>query len=223
MYSPVENFYQPDKPTNAILQQLQISEDQYYKALSISSGSASQIHFKRDPKSCFINKYFEDGLTAWEANLDIQPVLDYYKAFSYMCAYLSKSEDESSEAMKQAAREAYELGKPVCERMKSVENKRVYRTHREMSVQEAVTVALPELWLRKTCPTVVFANSNLPEKRYRIFRSEAEILSMSANIKDLFKRNMLDRYIDRSDKIFRQGKYNYLMKCVMRNFFQITH
>ena len=40
-------------------------------------------------------------------------MLDYYKAVSYMCAYLSKSEDESSEAMKQAAREAYESGKPI--------------------------------------------------------------------------------------------------------------
>ena len=129
MYSPIENFYQPDKPTNAILQQLQISEDQYYKALSISSGSAIQIHFKRDPKSCFINKYFEDGLMAWEANLDIQPVLDYYKAVSYICVYLSKSEDKSSEAMKQAAREVYESGKPVCERMKFVA--RAYRTHRD--------------------------------------------------------------------------------------------
>ena len=66
------------------------------------------------------------------------------------------------EAMKQAAYEAYESGKPVCERMKSVA--RAYRTHRKMSIQEAVTIALPELWLRKTCPTVVFANSNLPEK-----------------------------------------------------------
>ena len=89
-------------------------------------------------------------------------MLDYYKAVSYMSAYFSRSEDESSEAMKQAAREAYESGKPVCERMKSIA--RAYRTHREMSVQEAVTIALPELWLRKTCPTVVFANSNLPKK-----------------------------------------------------------
>ena len=86
---------------------------------------------------------------AWETNLDIQPVLGYYKAVSYMCTYLSKSEDESFEAMKQAAREAYESGKPVCERMKSVA--RAYRTYRKMPVQEAITIALPELWLRKTC------------------------------------------------------------------------
>ena len=153
---------------------------------------------------------------AWEANLDIQPVLDCYKAVSYMCAYFSKSEDDSSEAMKQAAREAYESGNPVCEIMKSVA--RAYRTHREMSAQEAVTIALLELWLRKTCPSVVFANSNLPEKRYRICHSEAEISNMPANSKDLFKRNMLDQYIDRPDKIFRLGKYQLLDEMCYAEF-----
>ena len=34
---------------NVILQELQILEDQYYKALSISRDSGFQIHFKRDP------------------------------------------------------------------------------------------------------------------------------------------------------------------------------
>ena len=101
--------------------------------------------------------------------------------------------------------------------MKSVA--RAYRTHGEMSVQEAVTIALPELWLRKICPTVVFANSNLPEKRYSIFRSEAKILNMPANSKDLFKRNMLDRYIDRPDKIFRQGKDQLLDEMCYAEFF----
>ena len=176
MYLPTQSHYQTDKSITSILRELEVSEDEYYKTLSISSDSAFQIHFKRDPKSCFINNYFKDGLMAWEANLDIQPVLDYYKAVSYKCAYLSKSEDESSEAMKQAAREAYESGKPVCERMKSVA--RAYRTHREMSVQEAVSIAFPDLWLRKTSPCVVFANSNLPEKRYRICRSEEEIVKI---------------------------------------------
>ena len=38
---------------------------------------------------------------AWQANIDIQPVFDHYKAVTlYMCEYFSKSEDETSEAMK---------------------------------------------------------------------------------------------------------------------------
>ena len=41
--------------------------------------------------------------------MDLQPVLNYYKAVSYMCAYFKKSETESSEALKQAAKEAKTL------------------------------------------------------------------------------------------------------------------
>ena len=87
-----------------------------------------------------------------------------------MCAYISKSEDESTEAMKQAAKEAFEGGKTMQERMKLIS--KAYRTHREMSVQEAVSIVLPEIWLRKTSPTVTFANSNLPENRYRVCKTE---------------------------------------------------
>lgn len=39
--------------------------------------------------------------------LIIQTVLDYYKAVSYTCGYISKTENESSEAMKKAASKAF--------------------------------------------------------------------------------------------------------------------
>ena len=185
-----------------------LEELEYYRCLSTSDENSFQIHLKRAPDSCFINNYFKDGLLAWEANLDIQPVLDYYKAVSYMCAYLSKAEDESSEAMQEAVSEAYESGLNVYERMKSVA--KAYRTHREMSVQEAVSTILPEIWLRKTSPGVIFANSNLPEKRYRVCRSEEQILELPEDSNDLFKRNMLDRYMDRPDNSFCKRRYRIL-------------
>ena len=46
-----------------------------------------------------------EGLQAWKANIDIQPVFNHYKVVTHMCAYFSKAEDETSEAMKQAAKE----------------------------------------------------------------------------------------------------------------------
>ena len=46
-----------------------------------------------------------------------------------------------------------------------------------MPVQEAVSIILPEIWLRKT-PAVTFAKSNLPEKRHRIFQTEEEIRNL---------------------------------------------
>lgn len=95
-----------------------------------------------------------------------------------MC--LLKSEDESSEAMKRAAAQALETGSTLLEQMKSIAN--TYRNHREMSVQEAVAMIMPEIWLRKTFPVVVFANSNTPEKRYRICRNEEEIYRQRVQI-----------------------------------------
>jgi len=107
-----------------------------------------------------------------------------------MCAYLSKAEDESSEAMKKAASQALETGNTLFEQMKS--NANAYRNHCEMSVQEAVAITMPEIWLRKTFPAVVFANSNIPEKRYRICRTEEEISNLPPDSTDIFRRNMME-------------------------------
>ena len=82
-------------------------------------------------------------MLAWEANIDIQPVFDYHKAATYMCSYLSKQEDECSEAMKQAFKEWLEKGAGSYEQMKSVAH--AYASRRECSLQEAVYQIMPEL------------------------------------------------------------------------------
>ena len=64
-----------------------------------------------------------------------------------MCAYFSKSEDKTSEAMKQAAKEAVTQKKEKFEQMKAIA--RAYITKREYSVKEAVYHIMPELWLEK--------------------------------------------------------------------------
>ena len=50
-----------------------------------------------------------------------------------------------------------------------------FLSHRQCSVQEDVYHVLPELWLRKTFPFVTFVNTNFPEKRYRMCKSEQEL------------------------------------------------
>ena len=62
-----------------------------------------------------------------------------------MCAYLSKSEVESSDAMKKATHEIYESRTTATERMKS--NTGAYRTQREMPVQKAAAMVLTKAWL----------------------------------------------------------------------------
>lgn len=95
-----ENFEQVSS-INGILSQLCLTEDKYYKCLSISSDSDCQIHLKRDPNTCFINNYLKGGLLSWKVNINIQPVFPRYKAVSYMCAYFLKTKDGTPEVMKQ--------------------------------------------------------------------------------------------------------------------------
>ena len=90
-----------------------------------------------------------------------------------MCAYSSRAEDKSSEAMKQAVKEAMKRNLSSYEQMKTIA--RAYITKRECSVQEAIYHVIPELWLRKSYALVIFINTNLPEKPCRICRKEEEI------------------------------------------------
>ena len=87
-----------------------------------------------------------------------------------MCAYLSKSEDECSIAMTEAVRDAFERELDNHEQMRSVAN--AYLNKKICSIQECVYHVLPGHWLRRTFPGVIFANSNVPEKRFGISLSE---------------------------------------------------
>ena len=69
---------------------------------------------------------------AREANTVIQPVFKRYKAVAYMCAYLSKSENECSVAMKQAVRDVCQKELNNYEQMKLVAN--AYINKRECSI-----------------------------------------------------------------------------------------
>ena len=60
-----------------------------------------------------------------------------------------------------------------------------------MSVQEGVAITFPEVRLRKTSPVVIFANSNLPEKRYCFCHSEDEIFDMTDDSTDLLKKCLI--------------------------------
>ena len=58
-------------------EELSIIEQEYENALKISDDNCYQLHLRRPIDSCFVNNYFDIGLLAWEANIDIQPVFEY--------------------------------------------------------------------------------------------------------------------------------------------------
>ena len=56
---------------------------------------------------------------------------------------------------------------------------------------------MPELWLRKVFPEALYANSNTPEKLVRMILSKKEISDLPKGSTDIYKRNMVNRYMIR--------------------------
>ena len=184
--------------------------------MEVFSDSDFQIHIQRKPNACFVNNYFVRGLLAWKTNIDIQLVFNHYKAVSYMYTCFSKAENRTSEAMKQTGKEALISSKSDYEKIKATA--KAYTEKGKCSVQEEVYLVMPELWLRRIFPRVLFLNSNLSDKRYKSGIEELPIDST-----DLFERNMLDRYLDRRNESFKNGKYKMIDKLWFADFLSLYY
>jgi hypothetical protein len=69
--------------------------DDYEWALRVVHKRPTMIH-KREPNARWVNQYNEEILRAWDANMDIQFVLDPYACAKYLMSYTTKPEREMS-------------------------------------------------------------------------------------------------------------------------------
>ena len=74
-----------------------------------------------------------------------------------------------------------------------------FLSSREVSEQEYVCRCLPELWLQKTYPSIIFVSADLPERRIRTRKSEKVLAEVDPKSTDIYNSNVLDRYSDRPD------------------------
>ena len=185
---------------------MEISKDDYCKALSVSKDPYLELHLKREPYSCFVNNYFNVGLKAWQTNM----------TFNLFLTSITVTEDQCSQAMKQVAKEAYENKMHHHHTMKTIA--KAYLNNRECSVQEAVYHVLPELKLRRIFPAVYFVNTNLPEERLQVLLSEEELRELPDDSPSIFKKLNIDRYVERPSATFCNGKYSTLNEFCYAEF-----
>ena len=74
MIDPTKDKFTQPLSVKEVLDELEISKDDYYRVLSIPKDEDLEQHLKREPYSHFVNNHFDVGLKAWQANMDIQPV-----------------------------------------------------------------------------------------------------------------------------------------------------
>ena len=123
--------------------------------------------------------------------------------------------------MKQAAKEALNVGKTEIEIKKTTA--KPYSTKIKCSAQEAANHILPELWLQKIFPKVIFLNSNMLEKWYRIFKKKCQVDELPEDSTEIFQHNMLDRHADRPDESFKNGIYKEIGNMCFSEFLSLFY
>lgn len=111
------------------------------------------IVLKRTPKEQWINQYNPYLIKYWDANMDIQFVLDPFSCIVYVVSYISKAEREMCMLLKQTEIEASEGNMNAKETMKKIGS--AYLSNREFSAQEAV-FRICNLRMRECSRKVVF-------------------------------------------------------------------
>lgn len=118
----LNNAKQGDECTfEEFLTKLELNFDSYI--LAVRSGLATtKVFLKRSLAEIRINSYNKVLLESWEANMDIQFIIDAFSCVSYIVSYISKGQRGMSNLLSDASREAKDRASGVRDQVRSVCN-----------------------------------------------------------------------------------------------------
>ncbi|XP_062615266.1 uncharacterized protein LOC134277003, partial [Saccostrea cucullata] len=135
VWNEVQDEVNEPRTTEEIFENLGLTQEQYEDAHKRLAKKRTVI-LERNPCELWINQYNPCLLKCWDANMDIQFVLDPFSCIVYIISYISKSEREMGMVLKQTKIEAEEGNESARTTLKKIGS--AYLNHREVSAQEAV-------------------------------------------------------------------------------------
>lgn len=144
-----------------------------------------KVFLKRAVSEIRIHFYNELLLEAWEANIDVQFILDGYACAAYIVSYISKSQRGMSSLMHEACEEARHGNMSLQQQVRQIGHR--FLTHFQFCAQEPAYLVL-QMPLRSSSRTVVLINTNEPRKRTFLLK---QVEKNSTNIES---DNWIKRY-----------------------------
>ena len=172
-----------------------LQNEEYHDALGICK-TGYKIILRRSVKEISVNYYNPEILKTWQANMDLQYIVDPYSCVMYVASYVLKSEKAMSETLKSAAKESER--ESIKEQLKKVGTQ--FLNHREVSAQEAA-YRLLSMPLKKSSRSVIYINTNTRDKRVGLLKSSQLLENLKADDENIFETSLLDRYMARPDSL----------------------
>ncbi|XP_065931772.1 uncharacterized protein [Magallana gigas] len=187
------------------LSKLNMSEEMYKIAIR-SSLKTPKVFLERKVSEIRINAYNQTLLKAWEANLDVQYILDGYACAAYIVSYISKSQRGMSNLLHEACEEARKGNFTLKQQVRQIGNK--FLTHVEISAQEAAYILL-QMPMRSSSRSVVFINTSEQGKRTFLLKPVEILQDMPGESTNIESDNWIKRY---------QRRPRALQNCCLADF-----
>lgn len=191
------NFLNSFDSFETMMNKLGMTHDMYIQCLRRSIRH-DMIFIKRLPNAVDINNYNKNLLTIWEANVDIQYVLDPYAAGVYLFGYILKTERGLIRLMSEAVKESRSSGLKQKNLMRKVAN--AFNNVLIIGASQAVDYLLGTS-IAKFSRMDIFVNTNLPIQRIYIAKSKDKLKDQEEDSTDVFEKGLLDRYEKRKEEV----------------------
>lgn len=175
------------------LSNLNLDLETYIQAIR-SSLKQNRVFLKRSPNEVRINAYNPILLKCWQANMDIQFILDPYACAVYIVSYISKGQRGMSNLLRHACEEARTSNSDIRRQVRRIGNK--FLSHVEVGAQEAVYIVL-QMPLRHSSRGITFVNTSPPEERVVLIKPRHVLEELQEDSTDIESGNIVTLYQQR--------------------------
>ena len=174
------------------LKKLGLTKERYLLAIR-NTLKRDTLFLKRSPSEIRTNSYNAHLLQAWQANMDIQYVLDPYACATYILSYNTKGQRGMSSLFEKASEEAEAGNKDITNRVRHIGNKFLNAVEVSAQLQEAVYLVL-QIPLRRSSRDVQFISTSPPDDRTFLIKRLEKLKELPDSSQDIESDNIIKRY-----------------------------
>ena len=148
-------------------------------------------------------------LGVWQANHDVQFVLDPYQCVTYICDYMMKAQKGMSDLLRAACEEAKAGNMDIRRTVRHIGNRFLNAVEEPI---QASCYSLLQLAISNSSRKKEYINTSPAEERVGLTKSLAELEELKPDSKDVTYKSNIDRYTMRPKKLEAWSLSDYVAK-----------
>ena len=177
-------------------------DDRHKEHINVLRSSITRptVFLKRDPKDKWTSCYNSEILSEWQANTDMQWILDPYGLVHYLVNYINKAQKGMSKIMKQVREKMLQEGEEDLRKQMKAIGSAFVNIHEVSSQESAITsLGIHQCQASAKCE---YVNTSPSEQRTRVLKTNDQlqkIASKNPDSTDIFVDGLLQHYAKRPE------------------------